>query len=257
MTKEEKNKKTGKEETKLFIPWLKENAKALFWATLIALSIRSFAVEPFNIPSGSMIPSLLVGDYLFVTKGSYGYSRYSLPFGIPLLPNRLFYSEPKRGDVVVFKVPYDNSTDYIKRVIGLPGDKIQVKEGRLYINDQQVERTFKGRYLTPRDRTPVEHNLYEEVLPNGIRHDILEYSDNEKQDNTEAFIVPEDHFFMMGDNRDNSQDSRFEKVGFVPKENLVGKAQIIFYSNNGYSPFIFFWNWGESIRAERLFSRIK
>ena len=245
------------EKTNNFTSWLKENAKALLWAALIALSIRSFAVEPFNIPSGSMIPSLLIGDYLFVTKPSYGYSRYSLPFGLPLLPNRLFYSQPKRGDVVVFKVPYDNSTDYIKRVIGLPGEKIQVKEGRLYINGQQVERTFKGKYTTLRNRTPAEHSLYEEVLPNGVRHDILEFSDEEVQDNTEVFTVPEDHFFMMGDNRDNSMDSRFERVGFVPKENLVGKAQFIFYSNNGYSPLIAFWNWGKSIRTERLFTRIK
>lgn len=253
-----KNKKT--QEKKTFKEWLIDNAKALLWALLIAFGVRSCAFEPFNIPSGSMIPSLLVGDYLFVNKASYGYSRHSFPFSLPVVPKgRVFYSEPERGDVVVFRLPSDTSVDYIKRVIGLPHDKIQVINGVLHINGEPVKRTFvemvKDKDAQGRD---VIYTRYDEELPNGVVHPIWEFSDDMPQDNTVEFIVPEGHFFMMGDNRDNSQDSRWlEQVGYVPKENLVGKAWFIFYSNNGYSPFLFFWNWGKSIRWERLFSKIE
>lgn len=249
-----KNKKT--KENKTFKQWLVDNAKALLWALAIAFAVRSCALEPFNIPSGSMIPSLLIGDYLFVNKASYGYSRHSFPFSLPLVPNgkRIFYSEPKRGDVVVFRLPSDTSVDYIKRVIGLPNDKIQVKDGILHINGQPVKRTFAG--VVKEDNKI--YTRYDEELPNGVIHPIWELSNDMQQDNTPEYIVPEGHFFMMGDNRDNSKDSRWlDEVGYVPKENLVGKAWFIFYSNNGYSPFLFFWNWGKSIRWERIFSKIE
>ncbi len=243
-------------EHKTWITWFKDNLKALFWAALIALGIRSFIAEPFNIPSGSMIPSLLVGDYLFVSKYSYGYSRYSLPFGLPLIPERIFYTQPERGDVVVFKTPADNKTDYIKRVIGLPGDTIQVINGLLHINGKPVKRTFKRTHVEKTFYGDISYTVYDEELPNGVIHEIMEISDDQPQDNTLPFIVPEEHFFMMGDNRDNSKDSRWDDIGFVPKQNLMGKAQFIFYSNNGYAPFLAFWNWGKSIRTERLFKGI-
>jgi len=252
-----KDKKNIKKEKITFKEWLKDNAKALFWAILIAFSVRSCALEPFNIPSGSMIPTLLVGDYLFVNKNSYGYSKYSFPFGLAPISDRVFYSEPKRGDIVVFRLPTNTSIDYIKRVIGLPGDKIQVKNGILHINGEPVKRTFKKIVFEERNGQKTEHRLYDETLPNGLVHEILEVSDTEIQDNTIEFIVPENHFFMMGDNRDNSLDSRWlDKVGYVPKTHLIGKAGFIFYSNNGYAPFIAFWSWPKSIRWDRLFNGI-
>ena len=248
-----KNEKTKEKVT--FKKWLADNFKALLWALLIALTVRSCAFEPFNIPSGSMIPSLLIGDYLFVNKASYGYSRHSFPFSLPIIPTgRAFYTQPERGDVVVFRLPSDTSVDYIKRVIGLPNDKIQVKKGILHINGEPIKRNF----IKMVKENNAIYSLYDEVLPNGFSHQIWELSDNMPQDDTPEYIVPEGHFFMMGDNRDNSKDSRWlEEVGYIPKENLVGKALFLFYSNNGTSPFLFFWNWGESIRWDRLFSKIK
>ena len=249
----QKDKKTSKNEKTTFKEWFKDNAKALFWALLIALTVRSCAFEPFNIPSGSMIPTLLVGDYLFVNKASYGYSRYSFPFGMPIVSGRVFYSEPKRGDIVVFRLPPHPSVDYIKRVIGLPGDRIQVKDGILHINGQPVKRTFKKIVLEERMGVNVPHALYDEELPNGLVHEILEVSDSEPKDNTIEYIVPPDHFFMMGDNRDNSQDSRFlDKVGYVPKENLVGKAQFMFYSHEQS----LFSDLGKGIRWNRMFKKV-
>lgn len=249
----QKDKKTSKNEKTTFKEWFKDNAKALFWALLIALTVRSCAFEPFNIPSGSMIPTLLVGDYLFVNKASYGYSRYSFPFGMPIVSGRVFYSEPKRGDIVVFRLPPHPSVDYIKRVIGLPGDRIQVKDGILHINGQPVKRTFKKIVLEERMGVNVPHALYDEELPNGLVHEILEVSDSEPKDNTIEYIVPPDHFFMMGDNRDNSQDSRFlDKVGYVPKENLVGKAQFMFYSHEQS----LFSDFGKGIRWNRMFKNV-
>ena len=236
---------------------MKENVKALFWAVLIALSVRSCALEPFNIPSGSMIPTLLVGDYLFVNKNSYGYSKYSFPFALAPISDRIFYSEPKRGDILVFRLPTDTSVDYIKRVIGLPGDTIQVKKGILYINDTPVKRQFKKNIMQGKGELMLEHKLYDETLPNGVVHEIIELSDSEEADNTIKYTVPENHFFMMGDNRDNSVDSRFlDKVGYVPKTHLIGHASFIFYSNNGYAPLVAFWSWPKSIRWDRLFRKI-
>jgi signal peptidase I len=234
----------------------KELVKTVVYAVLIALAVRTFAFEPFSIPSGSMIPTLLVGDYLFVSKFSYGYSRYSLPLGLPLIPGRIFASEPERGDVAVFKLPSDNKTDYIKRIIGLPGDRIQVVGGILHINDKPVERERDG-YFTVSD--PYENarrfNRYIETLPGGRRHDIIEFSDNSYADNTPVYIVPEGSYFAMGDNRDSSKDSRFPSVGFVPFENLVGRAEFIFFSIDG-SPWKF-WEWPRTLRVDRIFQGIQ
>jgi len=232
------------------------NVRTVVYALLIAIAIRTVAYEPFSIPSGSMIPTLEIGDYLFVSKYSYGYSRYSLPFGLPLIKDRIFYTEPERGDVVVFKLPSDNSTDYIKRIIGLPGDKVQVKEGRLYINGNMLERKElrKESNIFP-DGSRRMVTVYEETLPEGKVHLIQEISDKEAPDNTPVYAVPEDHFFMMGDNRDNSMDSRFANVGAVPKINLEGKALRIFFSSDG-SGWWKFWNWWSDIRFSRFFQSI-
>lgn len=234
-----------------------DNLKTVFWAVLIALIIRSFWLEPFRIPSGSMYPTLRVGDYLFVTKHAYGYSRYSFPFGLPLFKGRIFYKEPKRGDIVVFKFPQNTHTDFIKRIIGLPGDKVQVKNGRLYINGTRVEREENGRYIVDEYvAIPEFYKQYTETLPDGLQHQIIELSDNERiVDNTEVFEVPEDAFFVMGDNRDRSDDSRIS-VGFVPKENLVGKAKFIFFSHDDKSSIIKPWTWFKAIRWKRIFRGI-
>lgn len=235
---------------------LLDTLKTVFWAILIALMVRTFAFEPFNIPSGSMIPTLLVGDYLFVSKFSYGYSKHSMPFSLPIIPGRVFESEPKRGDVVVFKLPSDTSQDYIKRVIGLPGDTVQVKEGRLYINNKMVERERIEDYiLTDGGGRSAAVPQYIETLPNGRVHRILEmFGDQGPSDNTEAFTVPEGHFFMMGDNRDNSADSRAfaARFRFVPIENLVGRAEFLFYSKDSSQPV---YDLG-SIRFDRLFQGV-
>ena len=245
-------------QTKSFKTAFWENLKTVFWAIFLALLIRSFLYEPFRIPSGSMYPTLKVGDYLFVSKFSYGYSRFSFPGGFPLFNGRIWYSEPKRGDVVVFRFPKNTKIDYIKRIIGLPGDKIQVKRGLLYINDKPVERTEKDRYVIDEYvKMPEYYQMYEEVLPNSIKHKILEISDNERiVDNTEVFEVPEDSFFVMGDNRDRSDDSRIS-VGFVPKENLIGKARFLFFSHNDRGEFLAPWTWKKAIRWDRIFDRIE
>lgn len=235
-----------------------ETVRIFIYSALIALFVRTVFAEPFNIPSGSMIPTLLVGDYLFVSKMSYGYSRHSLPYSLPLIKGRLFYEEPKRGDVLVFKMPSDNKTDYIKRLIGLPGDKVQMKNGRLFINGNMVERQSEGEYVMRDDSgKALRFKKYTEILPEGVKHSILEASDSSMFDNTEEFTVPEDHFFMMGDNRDNSLDSRSIKVGFVPKVNLVGKAKFLFFSNNGSAAWWQIWKWPMAVRWKRLFRGIK
>jgi len=235
---------------------LLDTLKTVFWAIVIALMVRTFAFEPFNIPSGSMIPSLLVGDYLFVSKFSYGYSKHSMPFSLPIIPGRVFESEPERGDVVVFKLPSDTSQDYIKRVIGLLGDTIQVKEGRLYINNKIIERERIEDYiLTDGGGRSAAVPQYIETLPNGRVHRILEmFGDQGPSDNTEAFTVPDGHFFMMGDNRDNSADSRAfpSRFRFVPIENLVGRAEFLFYSKDSSQPV---YDLG-SIRFDRLFQGV-
>ncbi len=234
-----------------------ETTKTLFYAVLIALFVRTVFAEPFSIPSGSMIPSLLVGDYLFVSKMSYGYSRHSMPLSMPLVKGRIFYEEPKRGDVIVFKLPSDNSTDYIKRLIGMPGDKIQVKKGRLYINGKMQERIPDGQYVMRDERgKAVRFDRYIEVLPEGFRHPIIEMSDEGPFDDTEEFTVPDGHFFMMGDNRDNSLDSRSVKVGYVPAVNLVGRAKFLFFSNDGTARWWEIWKWPMAVRWSRLFNGI-
>lgn len=235
---------------------LLDTLKTVFWAIVIALMVRTFAFEPFNIPSGSMIPTLLVGDYLFVSKFSYGYSKHSMPFSLPVIPGRVLESEPERGDVVVFKLPSDTTQDYIKRVIGLPGDTVQVTEGRLYINNKLIERERIEDYiLTDGSGRSAAVPQYIETLPNGRVHRILElFGDQGPSDNTEAFTVPEGHYFMMGDNRDNSADSRAfpSRFRFVPIENLVGRAEFLFYSKDSSKPI---YDFG-SIRFDRLFQGV-
>jgi len=234
--------------------FLAELVKVLVQAFVIALVVRTILFQPFNIPSGSMIPTLLIGDYLFVSKYAYGYSNHSLPFSPNLFPGRIFASPPKRGDVVVFKFPRDNQQDYIKRVIGLPGDKIQMKDGRLYINGELVPREpikrLEEKDMLGRVR---EVPTYRETLPGGVSHTIVEVEgDNGPYDNTGVYEVPPDHYFMMGDNRDDSADSRdpTSGVGFVPAENIVGPAQFIFFSTSAslFEP----WTWPFGIRFSRL-----
>jgi len=236
-----------------------DTIKTIVYAVLIALVVRTVAYEPFNIPSGSMVPTLLVGDYLFVSKFSYGYSRYSLPFGLPLFSGRIFFHSPERGDVVVFKLPTDNSTDYIKRVIGLPGDHIQMKNGILYLNGQPVPRKRIEDYLYQEGNGAIiPLAQYIETLPNGVQHRIIEMSDNGPLDNTQEYVVPPGDYFMMGDNRDNSQDSRvLSAVGYVPAENLIGKAQFIFFSTNGSARLWEIWKWPFAIRYGRLFHGVQ
>ena len=232
-----------------------DTIKTVVYAVLIALVVRTVAYEPFNIPSGSMVPTLLVGDYLFVSKFSYGYSRYSLPFGLPVFSGRIFFHPPERGDVIVFKLPTDNSTDYIKRVIGLPGDHIQMKGGNLYINDQLVPRKRTQDYLYQEGNgTVIPLAQYIETLPNGRQHLIIKMGDNGPLDNTPVYDVPPGDYFMMGDNRDNSQDSRvLSAVGYVPAENLVGRAEFIFFSTDGSARLWEIWKWPFAIRYGRLF----
>ena len=237
---------------------LKDTIKTVVYAVLIALVVRTVGFEPFNIPSGSMIPTLLVGDYLFVSKYSYGYSRYSLPFGLPLIPGRILFTEPVRGDVAVFKLPSDNKTDYIKRIIGLPGDRIQVRRGILHINGEPVKRRRIADFVeTNQFGNVVRIARFEETLPGGRPHEILEQTDNGPLDNTDLYIVPEGHYFAMGDNRDNSQDSRVRtEVGFIPKANLVGRAEVLVYSTNGAARWYQFWKWPVAMRFTRFFQGV-
>ena len=284
---------------------MREWFDTLFYGILIAIGFRSLFFEPFNIPSGSMIPTLHIGDHIFITKWSYGYSRYSFPFGSWHLWNgRIFKSMPKLGDVIVFRNPKNESLDYVKRLVGLPGDTIQMREGRLYINGEMVERkdprpyvvavlprslrsvgyyhenmTIKGNKVLV-DGAPADFNYtieyradhvcrttpglcgvfpateYTEVLPNGVEHSIIEYTDNGPLDNTMEYLVPENHLFFMGDNRDNSNDSRAD-VGFVPVDNVIGHVWFVWYSHNYASPMVAFWNWNAKMRWNRFGKGIK
>ena len=277
----------------------------IFYGALIAIIFRSLLLEPFNIPSGSMIPTLNVGDHIFVTKWSYGYSRYSFPFGSWKLWNgRFLSSEPEVGDVIVFRNPINEGQDFVKRLIGKPGDTIQMIGGRLYINGTMVPRENPRPYIVavlPKylrgvgyhegnisikgnkvliDNAPAPFNYtveyksdkfcrmysgacgvfqvteYTETLPNGVAHSIIEYSDDAMFDNTPAYTVPENHFFFMGDNRDNSGDSRAD-IGFVPRDNVLGRARFIWYSHNYYAPMPFVWTWGNKMRWGRFGIGIK
>jgi signal peptidase I len=235
-----------------------ENFPTISYALLIALMIRAFFFQPFNIPSGSMIPTLLIGDYIFVAKYSYGYSKHSLPFSLPIFDGRIFGRQPHRGDVVVFKVLTDNRTDFIKRLIGLPGDRIQMRHGVLYINDAAVPRVRIADFVYYNESgNNIQQHIpqYRETLPGGVSYTILDLIDESMTDNTGIYTVPPDHYFMMGDNRDNSNDSRVQDVvSYVPFENLVGKAETIFFSNNGRAHFWEVWHWPSSIRWKRIFS---
>ena len=226
--------------------WLIDNLRTIFWAVLVAVLFRSFLFEPFTIPSGSMIPTLRIGDYLFVSKYSYGYSRYSFPFGIIPFSGRVLSQEPLRGDVIVFRKPGAENVDFIKRLVGLPGDEIYVKGGILHINGVAVQRQ---RVANPEIRT--RGIIYDEFFPEGTQHLIQEYSDRNLMDNTLPVRVPEGHYFFMGDNRDNSRDSRAE-VGFVPRENLVGRAEFLFFSHNGSAHLWEIWKWPFAIRFNRI-----
>jgi len=233
---------------------LLETIKTVFYAVLIALVVRTFAFEPFNIPSGSMIPTLLVGDYLFVSKYAYGYSRHSFPMGFLPIEGRILGQEPERGDVAVFKLPRDNATDYIKRIVGLPGDKLQVRDGLLHINGNPVERDRVEDFVIADPQGNYDRvRRYRETLPNGVSYDVLDRTSNGILDNTEVYKVPEGHYFAMGDNRDNSSDSRvLDNVGYIPAENLVGRAEIIFFSTDGSAAFWEIWRWPLAIRFSRL-----
>lgn len=235
-----------------------EIAKTVVYALLIALVLRVLFFQPFTIPSASMEPNLLEGDYIIVSKWSYGYSRHSIPFSPPLPEGRIFESPPNRGDVVVFKLPSDGRTDYIKRLIGLPGDRIQVRGGQIFINGQPVPREE----LPPATvETPygaaIEVQRFLETLPNGRSYVTYDMGPDGDVDNTPVYLVPDGHYFFMGDNRDNSLDSRVpagQGVGFVPAENLVGRAQIILLSWHRGAHVLKPWTWFLDARPSRFFN---
>ncbi len=242
------------------LEWAANVFRVVFYALLLAVVIRTLIFQPFNIPSGSMENTLLVGDYFFVTKFSYGYSKHSLPWSPALFSGRIWSGQPERGDVVVFKLPARPGEDYIKRVVGLPGDRIQMIDGVLHINGMpcQMRRVddyvrvsaFGGKERIPR---------FLETLPNGVSYHVLDQSlDYPGWDDTQEFVVPPGHYFMMGDNRDQSNDSRIPNsgVGFVPEENLVGRADLILFSTDGSAKNWEFWKWPWAIRYGRIFQSI-
>jgi len=234
-----------------------ETIRTVVYAVLIALVIRTFAYEPFNIPSESMLPTLLVGDYLFVSKYSYGYSRYSLPWGLPLFNGRILKSEPRRGDVAVFKLPSDNSTDYIKRIVGLPGDRVQMLDGKLHVNGEAVAKERTSDFIYERGGQRFRVPRFVESLPDGPQHNTLDFIASADHDTTQEWVVPAGHYFAMGDNRDNSLDSRARGgVGMVPAQNLVGRAEFLFFSTDGSAKIWEIWRWPFAIRFKRLFQEV-
>ena len=235
-----------------------DNFKTLIYALLIAILIRSTIIQPFYIPSSSMEPNLLVGDRLFVSKYTYGYSKHSFPFSPPIFNGRLLFSEPERGDVIVFKTPADNRTDYIKRLIGLPRDEIQFINGDLYLNGNQIIKKF----ITSEDvifcgNNTIKVNTFEEKLPNGKTYK-ASYRQDYSFQNSDKFTIPENHYFFLGDNRDCSKDSRFlSEVGYVHKDNIVGKAQILFFSSDyRIGSILKFWQWSQILRTKRFLKKI-
>ena len=239
--------------------FIKENLKTLIYALIIAVFIRSVFFQPFYIPSSSMEPNLLVGDRLFVSKYSYGYSKHSFPFSPNLFKGRFFFNEPKRGDVVVFKTPADNRTDYIKRLIAIPGDTIQFIDGDIYLNNNQLVKTIisKNEIISCGNHDFLV-KTFQEKLPNGKTYN-ASYGLYDTYQNSDKFIVPDNHYFFLGDNRDCSKDSRYlGSVGYVHKDNLVGKARVIFFSSDRKIGSIFkFWRWSKIIRFDRIFKLIK
>jgi len=227
-----------------------ETIKIVIQALVLAVFVRTFLFQPFTIPSGSMIPTLLVGDYLFVSKYTYGYSKFSMPYSPDLFEGRVWDSPPKRGDIAVFRLPGNTDIDYIKRVIGFPGDKIQMRDGQLYLNGEPVKQEPAGMYQHP-DGGP-EDPMFRETLPNGVSYMTLDTNRRSAGDNTGVFEVPVGHYFMMGDNRDKSLDSRFD-VGFVPYENFVGPARMIFFSVKNESNPLAVWKWPSDMRVDRVF----
>jgi len=239
---------------KINASWIKSNLLTLFYALVIALIIRTFLIQPFFIPSSSMEPNLLVGDRLFASKFDYGYSKHSFPFSLGPISNRIFSNVPDRGDVIIFKPPHTN-LDYIKRLIGLPGDRIEVRNGNLIINRNSLEyENIREDSKVLKNGRIIKINVLKETLPNGISYKIYNYLDGSPGDNTKEFVVPENHYFFMGDNRDNSNDSRF--WGTVEFNRLVGKAQIIFFSTEDGSTILEFWKWPFDIQFNRLLKLI-
>jgi len=236
-----------------------ENVKTIFYALIIAVVIRSLFFQPFYIPSSSMEPTLLIGDRIFVSKYVYGYSKHSFPFSPPFFKKRIFKNEPNYGDLVVFKTPADNRTDYIKRLIGKPGDTVQFQNGNLLLNNNSIPRTkVKEIYKIRCGASTFDVIAYKEILPNG-RDYVAVYNKKGTMQNTDVYKVPINHYFFLGDNRDCSKDSRYlSSVGYVSSENLVGNAKIIFFSNDTVSSSILkFWNWDKSLRIERFFNLLK
>ena len=236
-----------------------DNIKTLIYALIIALIIRSLFIQPFYIPSSSMELNLLVGDRLFVTKYSYGYSKHSFPFSPPIFKNRIFEKQPKRGDIIVFKTPSDNRTDYIKRLIGLPGDTIQFIDGNLFVNNKQILTTLidnsKKLYC---GKQQISVSTFEEKISNEKSY-IVSYRNDISYQNSDKYLVPKNHYFFLGDNRDCSKDSRFlSEVGYVHQDNLVGKAQFLFFSSNSRDGSIFeIWKWPNIIRYDRFFKKLR
>jgi len=245
--KKKSKAEAGNKKLRFYETW----AFIIFFCLILPMSFRSLFYAPFHIPSGSMKPTLLIGDFIFVAKGAYGYSRYSFPLGIDLFSGRINAKQPKRGDIIVFRPPPTPGTDFIKRLIGLPGDSIQIIEGELYINNKKVERKRIEDFVEDEPNGSVQrYKQYIETLPNGVSYRVLDDISDNPLDNTPAFFVPNRHYFFMGDNRDHSADSRTTTVGLVPEQNLIGRTEIIFFSVS--DSLWKFWNWFSTMRGERF-----